>query len=96
MAKEANTDELNRCRLILTASPTSTSSENLIAAASAGDVASVILYAAEAEPHVFEAFCKDVTPQLQEVDCAVLIADAWNRDREKGGETPWRSPRTSL
>jgi thiamine-phosphate pyrophosphorylase len=75
MAKEANTNEINRCRLILTANPLSTSSENLITAASAGDVASVILYAAEAEPHVFEAFCKDVTPQLQEADCAVLIAD---------------------
>lgn len=75
MANEANTNEINRCRLILTASPETTNTENLIAAATAGDVASVVLYAAGTEPHIFEAYCKDVTPQLQDTNCAVLIAD---------------------
>ena len=75
MAKEANTDEINRCRLILTANVGSVNSEDLIIAARAGDVASIILYSKDCEPHVFETYCKDVTPALQEANCAVLIAD---------------------
>ncbi len=75
MAKEANTDEINRCRLILTANVGSVNSEDLIIAARAGDVASIILYSKDCEPHVFETYCKDVTPALQEANSAVLIAD---------------------
>lgn len=75
MANDTNTEELNRCRLILTANAKSVKSEQLILAASAGDVASVILYSGGVEAHEFERYCKDVTPRLQEADCAVLIAD---------------------
>ena len=75
MSNQSDNDEINRCRLILTANPTSVSSEKLIAAASAGDVASVVLYAKGVEPHAFEAYCKDITPKLQAENCAVLIAD---------------------
>lgn len=75
MAKDTNTDELNRCRLILTANAKQVTNEQLISAASAGDVASVILYSGGAEPHEFERFCKAVIPRLQEADCAVLVAD---------------------
>ena len=75
MANDTNTDELNRCRLILTANAKSIKSDQLISAASAGDVASVILYSGGVEAHAFESYCKAVTPQLQEADCAVLIAD---------------------
>ncbi len=75
MANDTNTEELNRCRLILTANAKSVKSEQLILTASAGDVASVILYSAGVEAHEFERYCKDVTPRLQEADCAVLIAD---------------------
>ncbi len=75
MAKETNIDEINRCRIILTASPNSVGAEDLASAANAGDVASVILYANGCEPHVFETYCKDVTPQLQDANCAVLVTD---------------------
>ena len=75
MANETKTDELNRCRLILTANAKTVTQEQLISAATAGDVASVILYSGGAEPHEFERYCKDVTQPLQEADCAVLIAD---------------------
>lgn len=75
MANDTNTDNLNRCRLILTASAKSVASDQLVLAASAGDVASVILYSGGVEAHEFESYCKDVTPRLQKADCAVLIAD---------------------
>lgn len=75
MANDKNIDDLNRCRLILTANAKTVTHEQLILAASAGDVASVILYSGGAEPHEFERYCKVITPRLQEADCAVLIAD---------------------
>ena len=75
MAQETDITELNRCRLILTADVTLIDAKNLIAAATAGDVASVILYAGNAEPHAFESYCKKVTKPLQDAGCAVLIAD---------------------
>lgn len=75
MAKQAEPEELNRCRIILTASPVSVPAKELILAANAGDVASVILYANGCEAHVFEAYCKEVTPKLQDADCAVLVSD---------------------
>jgi len=63
MANNTNTDDLNRCRLILTASAKSVASDQLVLAASAGDVASVILYSGGVEAHEFESYCKDVTPR---------------------------------
>ena len=75
MANQPKTQEINRCRLILTANPNSVTPNDLVAAVNVGDVASVILYAAGAEPHEFEGFCKEVTPRLQAASCAVLVAD---------------------
>ncbi len=75
MANQQKTEEINRCRLILTACPNSVTPNELVAAVNAGDVASVILYSAGAEPHEFEGFCKEVTPRLQAAGCAVLVAD---------------------
>lgn len=75
MEKNTNEDYLSRCRLIITANSKLVSSEQLIAAASAGDVASVIIYSGGAAPHEFEAYCNVVTSTLQSLECAVLIAD---------------------
>lgn len=75
MANDTDTDELNRCRLILTANAGSIKADQLILAASAGDVASVILYSDGLQAHEFERYCKDVTPHLQEAGCAVLVTD---------------------
>jgi thiamine-phosphate pyrophosphorylase len=75
MANHTPIEDVNRCRLIITASPESVAAERLVQACEAGDVASVILYAAGSESHVFESWCKDVTAKLQQAGCAVLIAD---------------------
>ncbi len=75
MNSEAYPQLPNRCRLILAANMKLVSSQDLIKAAQAGDVASVILYSKDNAAHEFEAYCKAVTPQLQEAGCAVLIAD---------------------
>ncbi len=75
MANEQTSEELNRCRLILTANPKSVAPDALLTAAQAGDVASVILYSNDSEPHVFENYCKQVTPLLQAENCAVIVAD---------------------
>ena len=75
MANSENSDEINRCRLILTANPKNVGEKDLIAAVSTSDVACVVLYSAGAEQHVFEAYCKEVTPHLQDAGCAVLVTD---------------------
>lgn len=75
MANNQILDDLKRCRVILTAKPKSVQPDALILAVNAGDVASVILYAGDSENHVFEAYCKEVTPHLQAAECAVLITD---------------------
>jgi len=68
-------DELNRCRLILVASAKSVSVGDIKSAVSGGDVASVILYSDGEAEHVFERFCKESVPLIQEADIAALVAD---------------------
>lgn len=75
MEKEINEPQLNRCRLIITANSNEITAQALIEAVSSGDVASVVLYARDSEAHEFETYCKDATPKLQALGCAVLIAD---------------------
>lgn len=67
--------ELNRCRLMLAASPQSATPDLVNAVATAGDVASVILYTHDEGSPAFEAFCEAIVPELQAHDIAVLIAD---------------------
>ena len=75
MAENTPIEEINRCRLILTANPNTVDAKELIACVEAGDVASVILYSSGSEEYRFEAFCEAVTQDLQDAGCAVLIAD---------------------
>jgi len=68
-------NKTQRCRLVLTVNAANVAKEQLVSAAQAGDVASVILYAGELEPHRFETYCKAVTGHIQAAGVAVLIAD---------------------
>ncbi|MDJ0613625.1 MAG: thiamine phosphate synthase [Rhizobiaceae bacterium] len=67
--------DLNRCRLMLAASPQSTSSEQLIAALGKDDIASIILYCHDEGFQGFAEFCEAVVPHAQSHDIAVLVAD---------------------
>lgn len=68
-------DELNRCRLILTANASQVEAQNLLLACNSGDVASVVLYSGGMASHQFEAYCKTLVPDIQSAGVAVLIAD---------------------
>ena len=75
MENESGNPEPNRCRLVITALADGKNSDGLMKAVSAGDVASVILYAGDQAEHEFEAVCKQLVEPLQQANCAVIIAD---------------------
>jgi thiamine-phosphate pyrophosphorylase len=64
----------SRCRLVLIAEP-SVSVTQLGRALKGGDVASVILYRADAGEREFQTWCETVTPVIQSAGAAVLVAD---------------------
>ncbi|MGI9351266.1 MAG: thiamine phosphate synthase [Rhizobiaceae bacterium] len=68
-------ESIDRCRLVLTASPENVAQENLLAAASGGFLASCILYQGSSSEADFGEACQRVVPLLQEKGVAVLIAD---------------------
>lgn len=67
--------ERNRCRLMLAASPETTSHELVSAVLGAGDIAGVILHTNGSASHFFESFCETLVPAIQSHDIAALIAD---------------------